>query len=394
MSESHECKYCHRPQPLTAFCGNRTDRRRAQKGRPACCAECATALQALKRQASTLQQRERWCEEGEEDRVSAFTSPEGVVTSDVLQLYLEQAVHSLVNDAECGYDCSGSDSWLPGMLSRWLANRLQHPHSAAPRAAVSAEARAAPAWLQEMRAERVLCYDTAAFPFDRIFRDLFETSDLAALHREKPREDRAPLCPTLFRAYVNAGIKRPSTWKRSTKWEATYVGRFRQSEQYNGFMETYHRFIKQVVVPLVGCGELMYQCPPTLRCQMPSPVPSCSPHRDSDYAAHHGAEINFWIPVTQAWGSNSLHVESEPGKQDFHPLVLGPGEMAIFNGSQCVHFTEANSTDSVRCSFDFRVIPKSLLKDSSMRLASKRHDTRGAATYQYEFLSTEIADAQ
>merc|ERR1711981_506931 len=94
---------------------------------------------------------------------------------------------------------------------------------------------------------------------------------------------------------------------------------------------------------------------------MPSPVPSCTPHRDSDYAAHHGAEINFWIPLTRVWGSNSLFVESRPGKEDFHPLELGPGELAIFNGSKCLHYTRANDTNCTRVSFDFRVIPKSLI---------------------------------
>jgi hypothetical protein len=31
-----------------------------------------------------------------------------------------------------------------------------------------------------------------------------------------------------------------------------------------------------------------------------------------------------------------------------------------FNGNRCRHYTEANSTDSTRVSFDFRVIPRSL----------------------------------
>merc|ERR1712232_1221999 len=108
-------------------------------------------------------------------------------------------------------------------------------------------------------------------------------------------------------------------------------------------------------------GTLLFQWPPALRCQMPSVVAMGSPHRDSDFSAHHGAEVNFWVPVTRVWGSNSLQVESEPGKEDFHPLELEYGEFVVFNGSRCLHYTVPNSTDSARVSFDFRVIPSSLL---------------------------------
>ena len=101
---------------------------------------------------------------------------------------------------------------------------------------------------------------------------MFETSNLAALHKQELRQDRPPLCPTLFRAYTGAGIKRPSSWKRDAKWESRYVRQFRNSTPYQKFLEVFQLFVRQVVVPLLGCGELMYQCPPTLRCQMPSPV--------------------------------------------------------------------------------------------------------------------------
>ncbi|CAE8611034.1 unnamed protein product [Polarella glacialis] len=374
---SHECKFCQRWQPLTAFSGNH--QRRVHKGQAACCAECERALAALRCQAHLARS---WSEGAD---CSESSTLEGGPTHENLRFW-EQGIHTLLN---VDYDCIFSDSWLPGMLRRWLERELGRNARALVGTEEVLHVEPLPAWLNTVRAERILQYDTATFPFEHIFRALFETADLAALHRQTLREDRPPLCPSLFRAYVSAGIKRPGAWKQGTRWETRYVKQFRKSGPYHCFMELYHRFIKQVVVPLLGCGELLYQCPPTLRCQMPSVVPSCSPHRDSDYAAHHGAEINFWIPVTKAWGSNSLHVESEPGKQDFHPLELGSGEMAIFNGCQCLHYTEANSTDSVRVSFDFRVIPKSLLDNSRQRLASKRHDTPGAATYQYEFLSTE-----
>lgn len=284
----------------------------------------------------------------------------------------------------------GAGAWLPDMLERWLTKQLLSLDMTTSQPCLPPP----PAWLEALRAERILRYDALAFPFTHLLEALFETTNLAGLHREDLRPDRPPLCPTLFRAYTNAGIKRPGAWRQSTKREAKYVKRFRESEPYQRFIAVYRSFVLEFVVPLLGQGELIYQCPPTMRCQMPSPVAACSPHRDSDYAAHHGAEINFWLPVTRAWGSNTLQVESEPGKADFHPLELGPGEVAIFNGSRCLHYTEANRTDSVRVSFDFRVIPRSLLGTGGCpRLTEKRHQTRGAATYQYDLFSTASPDA-
>eukprot|EP00933_Yihiella_yeosuensis_P033957 TRINITY_DN27545_c0_g1_i1.p1 TRINITY_DN27545_c0_g1~~TRINITY_DN27545_c0_g1_i1.p1 ORF type:complete len:410 (-),score=50.05 TRINITY_DN27545_c0_g1_i1:315-1481(-) len=384
MSASTACKFCQRLQPLNLFCGNQE--RRAAAGKPACCRECEQAFTVLRQEANLAKARSQNVGIDDGSPLLEDATAEN-------QQFWEEAIHRLAHEVELGYDCREAHSWLPGMLSNWLKNEIKKSQVAAEATAIKDSLAAdlvetPPEWLEEARSERILRYDTVKFPFEEIFQAIFETSSLEMLHQQELNGKQPPLCPTLFRAYVNAGIKRPREWRSSTKWETKYVNRFRQSEPYERFMETYHRFINEIIVPLVGHGELMYQCPPTLRCQMPSVVASCAPHRDSDYAAHHGAEINFWIPVTKAWGSNTLHVESQPGREDFHPLELCPGEMAIFNGSKCLHYTEANSTDRVRVSFDFRVIPKMLLKSSYPRLASKRHDIRGAATYLYEFLGT------
>ena len=59
-------------------------------------------------------------------------------------------------------------------------------------------------------------------------------------------------------------------------------------------------------------------------------------------------------------GANSLQVESEPGKLDFHPLECKYGQFFRFNGLHCAHHTVANSTQNSRVSFDFRVVPASV----------------------------------
>ena len=64
-------------------------------------------------------------------------------------------------------------------------------------------------------------------------------------------------------------IKRPKEWRQKEKWPQRHLQKFRQSLAFQRFLEVYDDFIHLVVVPLLACGELFYQRPPTLRCQMP-----------------------------------------------------------------------------------------------------------------------------
>ena len=106
--------------------------------------------------------------------------------------------------------------------------------------------------------------------------------------------------------------------------------------------------------------------------------------------------INFWVPLTSCFGDASLWAESAPGKGNFHPFEVEPGQAVRFYGNQCLHFTSGlqkwsnmlwldtvheytwirnwkewrmvkmagdgaasrgdNKTDSSRVSFDFRAI--------------------------------------
>ena len=41
-------------------------------------------------------------------------------------------------------------------------------------------------------------------------------------------------------------------------------------------------------------------------------------------------EINYWMPMTCTFGSNTLWSESQPGKGDFRPFELQPGDLVQF----------------------------------------------------------------
>ena len=51
-------------------------------------------------------------------------------------------------------------------------------------------------------------------------------------------------------------------------------------------------------------------------------------HIDADYH-HQPAEVNFWIPLTEVFGTNTLFVESAPGEGDYHPIELKWGSLFV-----------------------------------------------------------------
>ena len=81
-------------------------------------------------------------------------------------------------------------------------------------------------------------------------------------------------------------------------------------------------------------------------------------HRDSDYS-HNSNEVNIFLPLTNAYGNNTIWVESEFGKEDFAPMNTNYGEIHIWDGANLKHGNKLNDTELTRVSFDFRVLKKS-----------------------------------
>jgi len=116
---------------------------------------------------------------------------------------------------------------------------------------------------------------------------------------------------------------------------------------------------------------VVFQKRPTFRVHLPNNVAVGAKHKDCDY--HHADhEINFWVPLTKAWGNNAMFLESEPNKGDFHCIKpMEFGEVFRFWGNQCYHYNNINDTGSTRVSFDFRVIPYSMFKPKTEGVAVK-----------------------
>ena len=133
-------------------------------------------------------------------------------------------------------------------------------------------------------------------------------------------------------------------------------------------LEVYRDFIKTAIAPQFEDSQLVAQAKPTFRVHLPNntAIPSdiggelSRPglHCDADYN-HPDVEVNFWVPFTQCYPSNTLHLESEPGKRDFRPMLLKNGQVLRFWGARCLHHNTMNEQGPTRVSFDFRVMNKS-----------------------------------
>lgn len=214
------------------------------------------------------------------------------------------------------------------------------------------------------------CRAQAVFRFDLGLHDLVGATkrvlesdgQLDQLHT-RPLTGKPPLSPALLAAFAR-GTKVPKEWGFVSSRRKEHIRQFRRAPEYKEWIDVYRRFVEDVVAPLVDDPRgIAFQCPPTLRCQLPGTRPLGHSHRDDEYEGHQGEEINFWLPLTRTWGSNTLHVESSPGRGDFKPLELSYGDLFRFHGGQCEHYTLANDTGFTRVSLDFRVIPRSVWRN-------------------------------
>jgi ectoine hydroxylase-related dioxygenase (phytanoyl-CoA dioxygenase family) len=109
--------------------------------------------------------------------------------------------------------------------------------------------------------------------------------------------------------------------------------------------------------------DIHHQRTPTFRVQFPNNVAVGEMHTDSDYS-HQDGEINFWVPLTPVWGSNTVWVERTRGGYNYQPWTLKPGQVLVFDSVNWRHGNIRNGTGCVRVSFDFRLIPAEKYADS------------------------------
>ncbi len=216
--------------------------------------------------------------------------------------------------------------------------------------------------------EHFVPYDHAVYDFQTVVQRIFGVDDLQQTHMLRPP------------------VEEQITFDEDTKtwFHRTYYS----SPHYPELIALYDRFVREEVLPLYPDTAHAVQIDPSFRIHLPNNTAlgkrdddvgeTIGLHCDSDYN-HQPGEINFILPLTPMFGTNSVYVESAPEKGDFHPAEVPVGSLFCFYGNKCRHYNRRNDTGVSRLSLDFRIIP---MKDydpawSSVSIHGKRPLTLG-----------------
>jgi len=151
----------------------------------------------------------------------------------------------------------------------------------------------------------------------------------------------------------------------------TFIKNFHKYvDESDQFTNTYHAFLKKHVEPLFPNDKIVIQKTPNIRFSFPESAAIgkhanekkdiIGYHCDSDFGHHH-TEMNFIVPITKMFGTNSVYYEpyqeSSIAIQDYENLVLSPTQFFQAYLNKQRHYNKLNLTNKTRISFDLRVIP-------------------------------------
>jgi len=152
---------------------------------------------------------------------------------------------------------------------------------------------------------------------------------------------------------------------QSTVWQKCFYKKIREDESFDIH---YKKFLKDHIKPRYG-EEIVYQKIPTFRVHLPGNVAVGEWHKDKSYRnkkwAEQVQEINYFLPLTEAYGTNTVWAESNEDLGDYRPIRASVGECIEWEASKLKHGNKTNVTKYTRVSFDFRVIPMSRYVEST-----------------------------
>ena len=184
-------------------------------------------------------------------------------------------------------------------------------------------------------------YDIKKYPFKDIVSNWLDMGDLHKLHE--------------IRQYEHFDREHD----QSTKWHEMFYMMIRIDKTFD---KTYMNFLREHIKPRFN-EEIVYQKIPTFRVHLPDNVSVGEFHKDKDYRNKEWAEkvkeVNYYLPLTKAYGTNTIWTESKEDKGDFKPIDSSYGECVEWEASKLTHGNKDNVTSITRVSVDFRVIPKS-----------------------------------
>jgi hypothetical protein len=202
-------------------------------------------------------------------------------------------------------------------------------------------------------------YDESEFPFYEIFsdfcRDAFGCEDVEKLHEFIPTPGELVRVGGDQNTFGHKAL-----YKIDPRFRPTEVTLACETTD-RGFISTYRKFISLQETEIFR-ERLVYQTLPTIRIHLPGNLSVGEYHRDRNYN-HATEEVNVWVPVTRAFGTATIHIESEYGRGDHQPVEVARGQFVIFD-SLLEHGNEVNREGYTRVSFDFRIIPLHKYRES------------------------------
>lgn len=143
-------------------------------------------------------------------------------------------------------------------------------------------------------------------------------------------------------------------------------------ENLKAFNDIYFKFICDHIKPLFPEDKyIVVQKTPNLRISFPNltaigkhkantNMEVIGLHKDGDFG-HHKDEINYIIPITEMFETNSLYYEpfanSNYSTDDYLNLSMNENEYFVGKLNNILHYNKINKTGFTRISLDFRIIP-------------------------------------
>lgn len=188
-------------------------------------------------------------------------------------------------------------------------------------------------------------YNTEIFNFKKYIQELYNFNELEDLHLLTPKD-----------------IEYSTIFEIGADSNTIFHNKFyeRLNNGWNEFIDLYKFFVIDLVSKhdKLKFETIFFQKTPTFRVHLPNNVAVGKFHSDSEFN-HPIGEVNYIIPITKMYGTNTIWCESHVDLSDYHPIPrLEFGDLFEFNGNQLKHGNLINKTNKTRISMDFRVISK------------------------------------
>lgn len=152
---------------------------------------------------------------------------------------------------------------------------------------------------------------------------------------------------------------------QSTIWHKCFYKNIREDISFD---KVYVDFLNDIIKPRFN-EQIVYQKIPTFRVHLPENIAVGEFHKDKHYRNEEWAnkvqEINYFLPLTKAYGTNTIWAETEEDLGDYREIRADYGECVEWSASKLTHGNKQNITSVTRVSFDFRVIRKSKYVESN-----------------------------